>query len=157
MSADKATNTTDRTGIRTVCGAFVIGALVLAGAAVGFDTAASANSADDWSGRPSNCADVGDVYRLGEPGTYSAFASTPSGAAVVEIRDPNGEMLATSRSTVAKPVMVDLLTGARFGVAPLPLFNVNSSVLIHVEHDHPTVRGRRRGNPRVARPIRRTR
>ncbi len=145
MSADTATKTTHRTGIRTACGVFIIGTLVLAGAMIAFDAkylpaaantvVASANPADDWSASASKCAQGADVYRLAEPGTYSAFASTPSGAAVVEIRDPNGEMLATSRSTVAKPVMVDLLTGVRFGVAPPPLFEVNSSVLIHVQQD----------------------
>lgn len=51
------------------------------------------------------------------------------------IRGRHGEMLARSRATIADPATVDLLTGERFGVAPPPVFDVHSSVLIHVRHD----------------------
>jgi len=36
---------------------------------------------------------------------------------------------------INRPTTVDLLAGARFGAVPPPIFDVDASVLIHVQHD----------------------
>ncbi len=135
MSAQAADNSTGRTSIRTTFGALMVVALLVGGAALGSDSAASAEPGDDWHADISSCDDAGDVYRLDEPGLYTAFVSTPASSAVVEVRGLHGEVLATSPSSVANAAAVDLATGVRFGVAPPPVFDVKSSVLIHVSHD----------------------
>ena len=135
MNAPAADNSTGRTSIRCTVVALVAGALLLGGMMLGSDNFVSANSVDDWAAHGAACDRAGDVYRLDEPGLYTAFVSTPASSAVVDVRGPHGEMLVTSPSTIANVASVDLQTGVRFGVAPPPVFDVQSSVLIHVRHD----------------------
>ena len=94
-----------------------------------------ANSVDDfWSVAPTSCESSNDVYRLDVPGTYSVFVRQSSTLASTEVRGSHGEMLATSQASIANTAAVDLLTGVRFGVTPPPIFDVETSVLIQVEH-----------------------
>ena len=80
------------------------------------------------------CESSNDVYRLDVPGTYSVFVRRSSTLASTEVRGSHGEMLATSQASIANTAGVDLLTGVRFGVTPPPIFDVETSVLIQVEH-----------------------
>jgi len=82
-----------------------------------------------------SCAGIGDVFQLDAPGTYAAFAISSSGSLSTEVRGSHGEMLATSHSTIADTAAVDRLSGLRFGVAPPQVFEIESSVIIAVQHD----------------------
>lgn len=135
MPAEPSTTTTRRTNTLAACAVLIIVALLMTAWLTNSDTSTTAEGLDDWSAAAPVCAGIGDVYLLTEPGSYSTFASTPSDQAVVEVRGTHGEMLATSPATIANPAAIDLLTGARFDVAPPPVFDVVSNVLIHVRHD----------------------
>lgn len=89
---------------------------------------------DRWTAAPAVCLSDHDVYRLDEPGAYTAFVRHSSTAASTHVRGSHGEMLAASGAGIAKTGAVDVLTGARFGVAPPPVFDVETSVLIDVQH-----------------------
>jgi hypothetical protein len=94
-----------------------------------------ANSVDDfWSATPASCESSNDVYRLDVPGTYSVFVRQSSTLASTEVRSSHGEILASSQAGIASTAAVDLLTGVRFGLTPLPVFDIETSVLIQVEH-----------------------
>ncbi len=94
-----------------------------------------ANSVDHFrSVAPPSCESSNDVYRLDVPGTYSVFVRQSSALASTEVRGSHGEMLATSQAGIANTAAVDLLTGVRFGVTPPPVFDIETSVLIQVEH-----------------------
>jgi hypothetical protein len=109
------------------CGLFV--------ALIGFPAVQTPVDADTISDdQPPKCASDHDVYRLDEPGTYATFVTRGSEMASTEIRGDHGQMLATSYVSTAKMAAVDTLTGTRFGVAPPPVFDVETSVLVHVEH-----------------------
>ena len=82
-----------------------------------------------------SCVGIGDVFQLDVPGTYAAFVIRSSGSLLTEVRGSHGELLATSNPTLANTGAVDLLSGLRFGIAPPQVFKVESSVIIHVQHD----------------------
>lgn len=126
MTADQPTNRTLNRRRFAACCLFV--------ALLGFP-AAQANSVDAiWSAAPTACESSNDVYRLDVPGTYSVFVRRSSTLASTEVRGTHGKMLATSHAGIANTAAVDLLTGVRFGVAPPPVFDIETSVLIQVEH-----------------------
>jgi hypothetical protein len=81
------------------------------------------------------CEGMGDVFQLDVPGTYAAFAISSSGSLLTEVRGSHGEMLATSDPTMADTAAVDAFSGLRFDIAPPQVFEVESSVIIHVKHD----------------------
>ena len=82
-----------------------------------------------------SCVGMGDVFQLDVPGTYAAFAIRSFDSLLTEVRGSHGELLATSHPTLANTGAVDLLSGLHFGIAPPQVFKVESSVLIHVQHD----------------------
>ena len=82
------------------------------------------------------CAGMGDVFQVDVPGTYAAFAISSSGSLLTEVRGSHGELLATSHRTMANTGGVDFASGLRFGIAPPQVFKVESSVVIHVQHDN---------------------
>jgi len=82
-----------------------------------------------------SCVQMGDVFQLDVPGTYVAFAIGSSGPLLTDVRGNHGEMLATSHPTMSNTATVDLLAAFRFGIAPPQVFEVESSVIIHVQHD----------------------
>ncbi|HDH02728.1 MAG TPA: hypothetical protein ENH15_00605, partial [Actinobacteria bacterium] len=83
-----------------------------------------------------SCAGIGDVFQLDVPGTYAAFAMRSGGSMSTEVRGGHGELLATSHRTMATTGGIDILSGFRFGIAPPQVFEVESSVLIQVQHDN---------------------
>jgi hypothetical protein len=85
------------------------------------------------SNTTATCADAGDVFELDVPGTYTAFATTSTGALPTHVRGSHGEVLATTHATTYNPVPVDDATGAQFGIAPPQVFELTSKVMIHVE------------------------
>ena len=81
-----------------------------------------------------SCPGVGDVFELDMAGTYTAFAVDASGPVVTEVRGSHGQMLATTHSTAANTAEVDLVSAARFDIAPPQVFEVEAGVIIHVQH-----------------------
>jgi len=82
-----------------------------------------------------SCAGVGDVFQLDVPGTYAVFATSSSGSVLTEVRGGHGAMLATSHLSTADTATVDFPSARRFGIAPPQVFEVESGVLIQVQHN----------------------
>ena len=82
------------------------------------------------------CVVIGDVFQLDVPGTYAAFAMRSVELLSTEVRGSHGELLATSHPTMATTAAVDFLSGLRFGIARPQVFEVESTVTIHVQHDN---------------------
>jgi hypothetical protein len=82
------------------------------------------------------CVGIGDVFQLDVPGTYATFAIGSSGPLSTEVRGSHGELLATSDPKMATTGAVDPASGLRFGIAPPQVFEVESSVVIHVQRDN---------------------
>jgi len=104
-------------------------------AAVGEAPPSEANPALVETGVGS-CVGIGDVFQVDVPGRYAALAISSFGSLLTEVRGGHGELLASSDPTMATTGAVDLLSGLRFGVAPPQVFKVESSVIIHVQHDN---------------------
>ncbi len=75
----------------------------------------------------------GDVFELNAPGTYTAFAITSTGALPTHVRGPHGQVLATTHPFAYNTAPVDLASASRFDIAPPPIFETTSNVMIHVE------------------------
>ena len=79
------------------------------------------------------CVDAGEFFELDVPGTYAAFAMASTGALPTHVRGSHGEVLSTTNPTTYNVVPVDVAAGVRFGITPPQLFELTSSVMIHVE------------------------
>lgn len=81
------------------------------------------------------CVGIGDVFQPNVPGTYAAFAMRSVESLSTEVGGSHGKLLATSHPTVDTTAVVDSASALRFDIAPPQVFEVESSVIIHIQHD----------------------